>query len=262
MSIEYNCTYKKEILRLALFIGELMISSGAETYRVEDSIVRICKSRGFNHINVFTSPTVIIISDDRFDGYSFMKVIKHRSINLNKVALLNSFSRKFVSNTDLSIKDALCELKHLESDSPYPTWLINIATAIGSASFAVLVGGDDILTFALTLITSIIAMVSFEKMMKISNISAFSTLTASILIALAGVALTKLGIIDTPKMLIVGSIMPLLPGVPFIKAVRDLISGDLISGVTRAFEAGITAFSIASGVGLILNIYFKTGGIL
>ena len=53
-----------------------MLVNGAETYRVDDTILRICKSRGFNHINVFTSPTVIIISDSRFDGYSFMASIK------------------------------------------------------------------------------------------------------------------------------------------------------------------------------------------
>ena len=45
--------YKKDVLRLAIFAGELMLANGAETYRVEDSVVRICKSRGFYHINVF-----------------------------------------------------------------------------------------------------------------------------------------------------------------------------------------------------------------
>ena len=47
-------------------------------HRVEDTIIRICKSRNFNHINVFTSPTAIIISDYRFDGYTFMKTIKRQ----------------------------------------------------------------------------------------------------------------------------------------------------------------------------------------
>ena len=105
MNNEHNIDYKKDILRLALFIGELMLSNGAETYRVEDSILRICKSRGFYYINVFTSPTVIIISDDRFDGLTFMKTIKSRSIDLNKISLLNNFSREFVSNTDLTVDD-------------------------------------------------------------------------------------------------------------------------------------------------------------
>ncbi len=89
--------------------------------------------------------------------------------------------------------------------------------------------------------------------MSISSIPTFSSLSASILIATAGTLLTAIGILDTPRMLIVGSIMPLLPGVSFIKGVRDLISGDLISGVARAFDAGMTAIAIASGVGLILD---------
>lgn len=262
MENKHNGRYKKDVLRLAIFIGELMLSSGAETYRVEDSLLRICKSRGFYHINVFTAPTVIIISDDRFDGYSFMKVIKHRGINLNKVDLLNDFCRKFVRETDLSIDNAIMELKKLESKPSYSPFVVSIATAIGSSSFAVLVGGDDLVTFVLTLITSIIAMVTYNKMVKISNIPVFATLIAAIIISIGGVVLTELGILKTPRMLIVGSIMPLLPGVPFISGVRDLISGELISGLTRSFDAGMIAASIAAGVGLIINIYVKMGGVL
>lgn len=98
--------------------------------------------------------------------------------------------------------------------------------------------------------------------MKISKVPIFATLVASVIIAISGVALTELHILSNPKMLIVGSIMPLLPGVPFIKGVRDLISGELISGVTRAFDAGMIATAIAAGVGIIINIYVRMGGSL
>ena len=36
--------YKKDVLRLATFIGQLMLRNGAETYRVDDTIKRICSS--------------------------------------------------------------------------------------------------------------------------------------------------------------------------------------------------------------------------
>lgn len=258
--MEYNQDYKKDILRLALFIGELMLTNGAETYRVEDSLLRICKSRGFNYVNVFTAPTVIIISDDRFDGFSFMKTIKSRSINLNKISLLNSFSREFVSNPDLSVEYALVQLKKLDQAYSYPPYIVNCATGFASASFAVLLGGNDFVTFIFTFISSIIAIIVFNKMMKISSISTFSSLIASIVIGSAGSFLTHIGVLDTPKMLIVGSIMPLLPGVAFIKGIRDLISGDLISGVSRAFDAGMTAIAIASGVALTLDLWIRIGG--
>ena len=261
MNNEYNPDYKKDVLRLALFIGQLMLSNGAETYRVEDSIIRICKSRGFNHINVFTSPTVIIISDDRFDGLSFMKTIKSRSINLNKISLLNNFSREFVTNTDLTVDDAIVKLKHIVQYNTYSPKVTYLCTGIGSAFFAGVLGGNNLNTFLCTFITSIFAVLIYNKIMKISSIPAFSSLVASTFIAIIGVLLTHIGFLTTPKMLIVGSIMPLLPGVSFIKGLRDLIAGDLISGVARAFDAGMTAISIACGVGLILDLWFRMGGV-
>lgn len=262
MTLKNNHNYKKDVLRLATFIGQLMLANGAETFRVEDTVKRICKSRGFSHINVFMAPNTIIVSDDRFDGYTFMKVIENRCINLNVIDMLNDFSRKFVSDTDMSIEEAICELKNLEYKPAHTQSEINIWTAIGSSSFAVLVGGDNVLTFMLTLITSVIAMITFEKVKKISNIPVFATLVASIIIGFCGIGLVELGILDTPKMLIVGSIMPLLPGVPFIKATRDLVSGELMSGVGRAIDAGIIATAIAVGVGMSMNAYVKWGGLL
>lgn len=257
-----NNKYKKDVLRLATFIGQLMLSNGAETYRVDDTVKRICKSRGFSHINVFMAPNTIIVSDDRFDGYTFMKVIENRCINLNKIDLLNDFSREFVSHTDILIDDAIEALKNLEDKPPHTQKAINIWTAIGSSSFAVLVGGDNVLTFMLTLITSVIAMITYDKAKKISNIPVFATLVSSITIGICGIGLVEIGILDTPKMLIVGSIMPLLPGVPFIKAIRDLVSGELMSGVGRAIDAGIIATAIAVGVGMTMNTYIKWGGLL
>ena len=255
-------TYKKDVLRLATFIGHLMLSNGAETYRVNDTVKRICSSRGFNHINVFVAPNTIIVSDDRFDGYTFMKVIENRCINLNKIDMLNDFSRKFVNKLDMTIDDAINEIKNLDEKSPYNRMELNIWTAIGSSSFAALVGGDNVLTFILTLITSVMAMIIYDKVKKISNIPVFATLVSAIIIGICGVGLVELGVLNTPKMLIVGSIMPLLPGVPFIKAVRDLVSGELMSGVGRAFEAAIIATAIAVGVGIAMNMYVRFGGVL
>ena len=42
----------------------------------------------------------------------------------------------------------------------------------------------------------------------------------------------------------------------------DLIAGDLMSGVARAFDAGVTAVSIACGVGIVLDVWLRLGGVL
>ena len=67
MERKFQVNYKKDILRFALLLGEQMLTNGAETSRVEDSVLRVCKSRGFKHVNVFTTPTCVIISDEKFD---------------------------------------------------------------------------------------------------------------------------------------------------------------------------------------------------
>ena len=262
MNEELNQNHKKSVLRLALFIGELMLVNGAETYRVDDTILRICKSRGFNHINVFTSPTVIIISDSRFDGYSFMASIRSRSMNLDKISLLNELSRKFVSDTDRTVEYAMEEAKSIVNTNSYSELSQYIFTGIGSAFFAGLVDGNNLPTFIATFITSIISVKIYNKIIGISTIPAFASLIASTFIATIGVLLTQLNILPNPAMLIVGSIMPILPGVSFIKGMRDLISGDLMSGVARAFDALITAVSIACGVGMVLDIWIMLGGLV
>lgn len=254
---------KKNVLRFALFMGELMLSNGAETNRVEDTIQRICVSRGFKYINVFISPTSLIISDDRFDGITFMKNVKERSINLNKIMLFNDFSRKYVSDPTISAIDAIEELKRInETAYVYPDYVNYIATGIGCAGFAFIIGGNNILNFILTTITSIIAMISYKQIMRFSAIPAFSSLVASIVITVIATSLTSIGLISSPSTMIVGSIMPLLAGVIFIKGIRDLITGDLISGMARISESCLTAVSIACGVGFVLDIWMKLGGTL
>ena len=55
---------QKKILKLALRAGELMMRSGAEMYRVEDTIRRICLACGIHRVDTFAIPTGIIVSID------------------------------------------------------------------------------------------------------------------------------------------------------------------------------------------------------
>ena len=246
--------YKMQTLKLALFLGELLIKNGAETYRVEDSVLRICKSRGFNHINCFTTPTVIIVSDDKFDGLCFMKTIVSRSINLEKISILNNFSREFVNKTDPDMEEEIKELRKIDKMKAYPPIVYFLGTGIGSAAFAATLGDNRINTFILAAITSIIATYVYDKTIKYSSIVMFATMLSSIIITFMGVVFSNMGLVHQPTALVVGSIMPLLPGVSFIKSMRDLISGNLMSGTARIFEVLMIVLAIASGVALVLGI--------
>ena len=54
---------REQILEVALNMGEALLKSGAETSRVEDTIMRFCQTCGYHEVNVFVTPTVILIGD-------------------------------------------------------------------------------------------------------------------------------------------------------------------------------------------------------
>lgn len=256
-----NIEDKKATFRLALFLGELMLRNGAETYRIEDSIVRVCKSRGYTYTSAFVTQNVIIISDERFDGISFMKRVETRSVNLAKIDSLNSFSREFVSNPEMSLSEGRRRLKEIETMSEYKLSTTYIGMALGSATFSLLLGSnlnDFIFTFLVATLTSKI----YDYLIQLNCIHVFTTLVTAFSIALAGSVLKITGLVNDQTMLIIGSIIPLFPGVDLVKGVRDLISGHVLSGLSRAFEACITAVSIAAGVGIVLNLLTVSGGVL
>ncbi len=258
--MEFQISYKKEILRFALLLGEQMLINGAETSRVEDSVLRVCKSRGFKHVSIFTTPTCVIISDEKFDGLTFMKTITKRTINLTKIDKLNDISREFVQNESINPLEAIDKLKEVNNVKDYNQFVYFLGTAMASASFSYLIGGTGVSIFLLTLIIATIGIIIYNKIIKLNQIPFFATLVSSFSIAVLGNLLVKYNIIDNSTTLIVGSIMPLLPGVAFIKGLRDLISGNLIAGVSRIVESCLISAAIAVGVGIVLDLTIRFGG--
>ena len=61
--------------------------------------------------------------------------------------------------------------------------------------------------------------------------------------------------------IIIGGIMPLVPGIPLTNSIRDFINSDYLSGSIRLIDALLTAFCIAVGVGIVITIVQLTGGL-
>ena len=79
------------------------------------------------------------------------------------------------------------------------------------------------------------------------------------LMAIIAIHLPFLGGVRLEGM-IIGSIMPLVPGLAFVNAIRDIADSDFLSGTVRMIDALLTFVYIAVGVGLTLSIYNNMGG--
>ena len=60
--------------------------------------------------------------------------------------------------------------------------------------------------------------------------------------------------------MIIGSIMPLVPGLAFVNAIRDIADSDFLSGTVRMIDALLVFVYIAVGVGVTLSAYNNMGG--
>ena len=60
--------------------------------------------------------------------------------------------------------------------------------------------------------------------------------------------------------IVIGCIMPLVPGIAFTTSIRDFYNSDYLSGVIHLLDALLTALFISVGVGLTIYIFQSLGG--
>ncbi|WP_042275097.1 threonine/serine exporter family protein [[Clostridium] dakarense] len=248
------------VLNFSSNAGKLMLQSGGETYRVEETISRICQSFDVDEVDVFASPTAVIVSVS-VDGkvHSIVKRIKSRGIDLNKVHNINSLSRK-IYNEKLNIYECEQELEKLSKEDSYDVKTQLIVSGIATSSFTLIFGGsiNDIIA---SFIIGIILKLSLIGLGKSSLNEFFINSIGGAIIAIYSVILLDFGIISQIDKLIAGAIMILVPGLALTNSIRDVIDGQLVSGLTKASEVLLIGISIAVGTGTIIHLYLKMRGI-
>lgn len=256
--------FQKKVLMLALYAGEIMMKSGAEVYRVEDTMSRICKSCRIDNVEVFATPTGIFISldkgGDEDDTQTYIKRISGINTDLRKISDVNHFSRQFTT-TDLSVDRGMEILKDIEGKKGYSLPLRVAGAIMVSAAFCLIMGGQPL--------DCCVAMVSgslcylFSRLLKRVDVNSFVTGFCSCALA-SFIAILAASSIDGTNFdpIIIGAIMLFVPGVALTNSIRDFLSGDMLSGVARLMEAILTAVSLAAGAGVVIKIYDLLGGSL
>ncbi|MGL5692749.1 MAG: threonine/serine ThrE exporter family protein [Peptostreptococcaceae bacterium] len=247
------------ILNFTSNAGKIMLQSGGETYRVEETITRMCQSFSITDIDVFASPTAVMVSII-IDGkiYSVVKRINSRSIDLNKVHNINSLSRTmYKEKPDIDFCEK--EFEKLCTDDSYSKKTILLHSGIATSTFAVLFGGglkDFIFAFIMGVLTK-----SLSLFLNKSSLNEFFINSiCGALIAVYSICFLHLGLISQLDKVVAGTIMLLVPGLSLTNSVRDILEGQLLAGLSKAAEALFIGVSTAVGTGSILHLYLKLGG--
>lgn len=250
-----------EIIDTVVKAGKIMLESGSEIYRSEETMVRMAKSFGIMELDIFTLATCIYVTCEiDGDSYTRIKRIDPKTTDLSKISRINQLSRDMAKQPlDIqTFQDRLAAIEH--HDKPkrivVASWM-----ALACAVFAYMLQDCCFSDFIVTAVVSFAAYYFLDILNGFHLHGIFKNILVDAMIALGAVLFVELGIGQRIDDIVIGGIMLVVPGVALTNAIRDALNGDILSGLIRMIEALTVAIAIVLGVGVVLYFYRNGGGL-
>ncbi len=250
----------KEVLSLAVEIADVMLRNGGEIYRIEDTVIHILKAYNVESFDVYLLSNGIFASanEDKEDACSIIRHVPLGSVNLSKIAYLNQLARDLCTHK-CTISEGWERVKEAKNLPSYSNRIQYFFCGLGSACYTFIFGGS-MMDFGFSFIIGLfeqmvlnyLAEHKFSRFLRNVFASAFVS-TCTILVMQTGLPLLQ-------DKIIIGAIMPLVPGITFTTSIRDFHNGDYLSGTIHLIDALLTALCIAVGIIIPMAVFNSFGG--
>ena len=285
IEIKISCRQKGETvleqsrraLELVTRIGEVLLKNGGEIFRVQQTMQLVAKAYGIPGFQVYVLANGLFVSmqeegrtitrpvesgdaagQEHLFGQehlaSQVRYVPLSSVHLGRVAAVNNLSREIVAQK-YTVEEASRKIEQIDKLPFTSNAVQTLMSGLGAGAFCILFGGsllDSAAAFlsglALWLFVLFLTARGANKIMV--------NILASALVTAMGVLFFHLfSFGDSMDMIVIGSIVPLLPGVPLTNSIRDYLNGDYLSGTIRMIDAVLVACCIALGVGIVLRVF-------
>lgn len=234
-------------LELAGHAGCILLKNGAEIFRVQETMTRILDAYGVTDHNVYVISNGIFATEGEGTEHA-LSLVRHvplGGVNLSRIDAVNTISREICCH-HLSIDDAEAALCRAETLVPERPLTHVFACALGAASFCYLFGGSLLDSVAAFPIGLLLQLYLFAAQRRHSGFMPY--IWGSILVTLLSELLAFVFPALSASWVIIGGIVPMVPGVTFTTSIREFFNGDYLSGVIHCISAVLTAVCIALGV--------------
>lgn len=252
-----------QLLEITTEIGWRLLQSGAEIYRVEESIKRILAAYGFAEVEVFSIPSCILVTINDENGHALTRIKRNRSSSLDfdRIDKLNNLCRHVCTERP-PLEQIRASLDAIMGKKDYSFWTRLFFTASISASFTLFYGGNFHDSFA-SFFIGILLFLLLSLLGHFGTNSFFQNIFGSALVAGLSVWTTAMGWTVNYDKMIIGTLMNLVPGIAITNVMRDILGGDLIAGIIKLVESLMVAVGIALGAGLAISTlrYFFSGNL-
>ena len=228
--------------------------SGAETFRVEETIRRIIGAYGIE-CEAFSIPNCVMVSLEAANGKPLMvmKRVGFHGNDLESVEKLNALSRRICAETPDPSAAAQWLDETLKGRRHYSVPVYYLGNFCAAAGFCPVFGGTLRDSLFAGLLGLIIGFVSRQMDRRETN-PFFSTIVEAFAMAVPAYLAAGFHLVDYIDFVIIGTLMILVPGLLITTSMRDIIYGDTNSGINRIVQVLLSAFAIALGTAADLRI--------
>ncbi len=236
-----------KLLDLATELGYELAMSGAETFRVEESVTRVLAAYEIE-AEVFVIPNCMHISIEPVIGRPLtrMRRIGSHGNDLDAVERYSGLSRRICAQHPAPeiaaswLKEVTASRKHYSH-----LWYL-FGCFIGPLGFSLLYGGAPMDALFSGICGLLVGEIN-RFMDRLDANQFFRTIGAAFPMALLAYTIGALGWTPHADAVIIGALMILVPGLLFTNAMRDIIYGDTNSGINRIVQVLLIAMAIALG---------------
>lgn len=248
---------KSEITYITSFLLEYavaMMGAGSHTARIVKCVLRMAESLGYEaSLSIFQKNISMHVHKrgDEEIAYNSIRRIPHANINLLRVSELSGLSwRAFDKNLPLDQIER--EYEEIINEPRYSRWVVLLMVALANTSFGWIFGADTEAMGIVFVATLIGFFVRQELIKRHVNHYLMFTLVSFIASMVAGMGVV-LHIGSTPDIALATSVLFLIPGVPLINGLTDLLEGYVLVGLSRLMNAILLIFFLTFGIILTLT---------
>ena len=245
----YNEPTIEQTAVLLIDIASALMSSGAHTMRIIQNVSRMAETFGYElDLSVFQLSIMMTIAskDDPGKLLTQIKKIKPLHLNFTIVSQLSALSWD-TYDKHLPYEVIKTEFHRIISEKRMPAWLLLLLVACANAAFCKLFKGD-LVAVGFVFMATLAGFYTRQGLMK-RHINHLVTFTTSAFVAslLAGMGYV-FHVGHTPEIALASSVLFLIPGVPLINSILDILQGHILTGIARLVNASSLIVCIAIGL--------------
>jgi uncharacterized membrane protein YjjP (DUF1212 family) len=249
----------KQIIKLAAFIEEYaacLLSSGVHTSRVLRNSRRIGESLGVTVQMVTFHQSIILSVADAQSGEAHTKIVNipALSVNFEYNSELSALSWE-ACDRRLTLAELQEKYRQIRAKPGMSACLILLLAALANASFCRLFGGDA--GAVGVVFCSTLAGFFIRQQMHRRAINHFLVVTVSAFVS-SICASAALFLDSAATVAIASSVLYLIPGVPLINGVIDIVEGHTLTGISRLIQAFLVIICITLGMSFSLLLLHKS----